>query len=81
MIDALNLIYCIENDLADGVGNIETCLKQALEQGSRYCRIGLRRTGNYAGFDRHWHNPTVRCANTVMKDDKTKWKSSWNMIY
>jgi aminoglycoside phosphotransferase (APT) family kinase protein len=28
MIDVLNLIYCIENNLTDGVENIENCLKQ-----------------------------------------------------
>jgi len=28
MIDVLNLIYCIENDLVDGVDNVENCLKQ-----------------------------------------------------
>jgi len=28
MIDVLNLIYCIENNLIDGVDNIENCLKQ-----------------------------------------------------
>ena len=28
MIDVLNLIYCIENNLTDGVDNIESCLKR-----------------------------------------------------
>jgi len=28
MIDVLSLIYCIENNLVDGVDNIESCLKQ-----------------------------------------------------
>jgi hypothetical protein len=32
MIDVLNLIYCIENDLIDGVDNVENCLKHVRQR-------------------------------------------------